>query len=180
MKYLLSAVLLLLLTGLSCKKNKHAEEEKLPAITQTGANTFGCLINGKAWLPAGHEYPTSNYRVNINPRDSNVLIRVYRKTSTIREDLYFNSDTIKAIGTYLITDTTRTRNGFHKSTSNLSTDFCNIRYDVMVQRQGFLKITRYDLSNGIISGEFEVSMVNPDCGYGDTIKITKGRFDKKL
>lgn len=36
-----------LLTSFSCRKNKDSFENelaKLPAITQTGANTFGCLI----------------------------------------------------------------------------------------------------------------------------------------
>jgi len=35
-----------------CKKDDiDAELAKLPPITQTGANTFGCLVNGKAVLP---------------------------------------------------------------------------------------------------------------------------------
>jgi len=48
--------LLLLLFSLasifaSCKKEKMVEEiDKLPAATQNGANTFGCLVNGKAWI----------------------------------------------------------------------------------------------------------------------------------
>src|ERR1035437_7369996 len=37
-----------------CKKQPIAktELEKLPPITQTGAYTFGCLINGVAYIPA--------------------------------------------------------------------------------------------------------------------------------
>ena len=36
----------------ACKKDKTETTElsKLPAATQTGANTFGCLVNGKAWV----------------------------------------------------------------------------------------------------------------------------------
>jgi len=26
---------------------------QLPPITTTGANTFGCLVNGEVWLPKG-------------------------------------------------------------------------------------------------------------------------------
>ena len=35
-----------------CKKTKiePTELSKLPAATQIGANTFGCLVNGKAWI----------------------------------------------------------------------------------------------------------------------------------
>ena len=28
-------------------------DEKLPKATQTGANTFGCKIDGKSWIPDG-------------------------------------------------------------------------------------------------------------------------------
>jgi hypothetical protein len=58
-------LLLLPLMAMQCKKDTiHSlnntapcapgdtlcELAKLPAITTTGANTFGCLLNGKAWL----------------------------------------------------------------------------------------------------------------------------------
>ena len=46
-------------------------------------------------------------------------------------------------------------------------------------RNGFLKITKFDLQNGIVSGEFEVEMFSKN-GCADTLKITKGRFDYKL
>ncbi len=55
MKYLIMASCLTILIAASCKKNKpqKTELEKLPPITQTGANTFGCLLNGKAYTPGG-------------------------------------------------------------------------------------------------------------------------------
>ena len=34
----------------ACKKN---ELNALPPATQVGANTFGCLVDGKAWVPSG-------------------------------------------------------------------------------------------------------------------------------
>ena len=47
----MKAILFLLLwlpLAVGCKKN---EIDALPPATQTGANTFGCLVNGKAWVP---------------------------------------------------------------------------------------------------------------------------------
>ncbi|MGD5408184.1 hypothetical protein QUS89_23100, partial [Xanthomonas citri pv. citri] len=36
----------------SCRKNKPANAvDQLPPETQTGANTFGCLIDGKVFVP---------------------------------------------------------------------------------------------------------------------------------
>ena len=50
-------LLLLALSSLctSCKKDAPQDElSKLPPATQTGANTFGCLVNGKAFVPIGY------------------------------------------------------------------------------------------------------------------------------
>jgi len=35
---------------INCKKN---ELDALPPATQNGANTFGCLVNGNAWVSTG-------------------------------------------------------------------------------------------------------------------------------
>ncbi len=43
--------------------------------------------------------------------------------------------------------------------------------------KGTLTITRFDLNAGIISGTFDFVLAKPGC---DTIKVTQGRFDRKL
>src|SRR6187549_3627890 len=53
MKRFFYMVIFILLTGCeSCDDiiNPKTELEKLPAATQTGKSTFGCLVNGKAWV----------------------------------------------------------------------------------------------------------------------------------
>ena len=48
-------LLLAALLGLSqCKKNDINPVDQLPPATQTGANTFGCLVNRQVWLPKGN------------------------------------------------------------------------------------------------------------------------------
>lgn len=49
--------------------------------------------------------------------------------------------------------------------------------DETVEYYGTVRITRYDLQFGIISASFEFTLYKPGC---DTIKVTHGRFDKKL
>ena len=63
-----TALLLVALLSLSqCKKNAPAPAaEQLPPATQTGANTFGCLLNGQPWMPQGYN-GTSNYSVYYDP-----------------------------------------------------------------------------------------------------------------
>jgi hypothetical protein len=44
-------------------------------------------------------------------------------------------------------------------------------------RKGTLTIIRLDLTKGIIAGTFEFTLAKPGC---DTIRVTNGRFNKKL
>lgn len=50
---LLFSITFLLLSG-SCRKNRQPNPiDQLPPETTTGANTFGCLIDGKLFKPGG-------------------------------------------------------------------------------------------------------------------------------
>jgi len=42
------------------------ELEKLPAATQTGAYTFGCLVNGKAWVVQNSLHTVAIDQVNFS------------------------------------------------------------------------------------------------------------------
>jgi hypothetical protein len=50
------------------------------------------------------------------------------------------------------------------------------KYYCSIENSGNLNITRYDYSNGIISGTFDFNAVNKD-DSNDIIEITEGRFD---
>lgn len=41
------------LTASMCKKKPVDPIDQLPPETQTGANTFGCLVNGEVFKPGG-------------------------------------------------------------------------------------------------------------------------------
>ncbi len=43
--------------------------------------------------------------------------------------------------------------------------------------KGTLTITRLDLQAGVVAGTFSFLLAKPGC---DTLRITQGRFDKKL
>ena len=62
-----------------CKKTDSLDAElaKLPPITQTGANTFGCLVNGKAYIPSGNDGWFPNFDVIPDPIDSSLTVDTY-------------------------------------------------------------------------------------------------------
>lgn len=53
--------------------------DQLPPVTQTGAGTFGCLLNGQAFLPSGN-VGTPNFLVTYDPtyHGGILVITVYR------------------------------------------------------------------------------------------------------
>ena len=72
MKKIITVILLSTLLGASCKKtNTPSPTDQLPPTTQTGANTFGCLVNGKVYVPKGSSgtgspNPKTIYDIGLN------------------------------------------------------------------------------------------------------------------
>ena len=184
-KYTTLLLVLLATTFLaaSCKKEKaqdtRTELEKLLPITQTGANTFGCLVDGKAWLPNGTKPQNGgpNIQVYVDPTFQGGRFSITgHQYNNFQSKVSFGSANCTSAGYFDLTqplngvDYTRFVNG--QSTCEFSS------FDAGTFRQGFFNISRYDLTNGIFSGTFEFTIKSQNCG--DTIKITNGRFDVKL
>ena len=163
----LSISLLLLLLGTEgCKKDMPApinELDKLPPATQTGQGTFGCLINGKAYitksssqvgavyqlsfLQFGADYPDHNIGILINKAP--IINKVYDLTNLGESLCHFNS----------------------RSDSK----YCD--YPPQNTTYGHVIITTFDTLKKVVSGTFEfATYVSP---Y-DTIRVTNGRFDLPL
>jgi len=169
--------LYVLLSG-CCKKDAPQPLDQLPPATQEGKNTFGCLLNGQAWTPKGYS-GTSNYSVYYDPGygGGTLNISVYRYASKNENDLQtisLNSFKLTTVGSYSYTDN-------YINTIIINDVKSNCRYDsydsLNVYSAGTLTVTRLDLTKGIIAGTFEFTLAKPGC---DTIRVTNGRFDKKL
>ena len=67
-KLLLYPALLLLTQCSKCKNDPQPNDpaSQLPPATQTGANTFGCLVNGQPYTPKGNT-GASNFGVTYDP-----------------------------------------------------------------------------------------------------------------
>jgi hypothetical protein len=165
-----------------CKKSNNFGNDTLPPITQEGRNSFGCLINGKLYVPKGFEQNHPSFDMIVDPtfNDGSIDIKVFNKNGDLTTRLNFGSDSISNVGLFILN--TRVDFSYSIYSKSLSDNVCETPYSYgsSSNKSGFIKITKYDLINGIFSGEFEFHFVNPDCGLGDTIDITLGRFDKKL
>ncbi len=168
----------------ACKKDKTEPTElsKLPAATQTGANTFGCLVNGKAYVAQNDcKYLcNSPFKVSYNS-DFGGIVGITGDWLNSKENIdkriqilidSTNHKLMHSISIY------NPHQGAGYIDSKLTT--CN-QYDHYLDsastHTGNVILTKYDLQNGIISGRFNFTLTKPGC---ETITVTDGRFDKKL
>jgi hypothetical protein len=181
MKRQISFVLLLLwlciASGCDWFRRKDPETQ-LPPETQTGANTFGCLLNGKVWLPEGFRGPlvSPNFEVVYDPtyKEGWLSVNAFQYLDNETIGIGISGASIAQIGTYPLNKPVvePARAAGYSSNAceylgNLQGVYCN----------GSLTITRLDMQQGIVSGRFEFVLAKQGC---DTIKVTQGRFDKKL
>lgn len=163
----------------ACKKDKNATDtaDQLPSVTQTGANTFGCLVNGKVYIPKGSDGTTKpNLRKNYDSFQGDVFLSIdtYRNIDgSFDGQLNFTIHNLVSTGNFL---TNQIVNRFDYGGNFFNN--CGISVlDTTTYRNGIVTILRLDLTAGIISGTFYCTIKPTNC---DTIKITDGRFDFKL
>ncbi|WP_415375905.1 hypothetical protein [Patiriisocius sp. Uisw_017] len=191
MKYL---ILLLLLTGLvhSCNESDDEFNPTLPLITQTGANTFGCYVDGVLVTPRNGATstlgPARGMIFSGNPPSSEfeyseINVQDYKSNAKGIIDVHIPDLSLNGEGTYIIEDSNCLKGIFANNTVNIRclilkdlsqpyTQYCSIA------NSGELFISRYDFENRIISGTFSCQAVNQE-DSSDIIEITQGRFDIK-
>lgn len=159
------------------------ELAKLPQATQTGQNTFGCLVNGKAWVAQNADcfpYCDPSFKMYYDSEfGGNIRVQAIFKDSKRNIDQYIGLgvDSTSSKISFTFTEM-REHMGFTYENNRMENN-CKIikSLNTPSTAQGSLVLTKYDLQYGIISGTFEFTLYKPGC---DSIKVTHGRFDKKL
>ncbi len=150
-------MLLFLLWGLGgCSnddENAPNPVSQLPPQTQTGENTFGCLINGEPLSITNSYHMTAIYQQGQLQFGGGGI-------SMIINEPFSTNNQIDLTGKVRYIVDPNPQSGCH--------------YEFEDAYKGFVKFSKIDQNNYIISGIFEFSTVNEQC---DTVKITNGRFD---
>lgn len=179
MKKLLLLLFYLNLVGCKgCKDKLQPDVNQLPPITQDGANTFGAIVNGKAWVPAGFN-GTPNLSVNYDPGYAygTLYVGAYRRTDTIENDATVLGFALDSLNNYQIPHSFAL-----KPNSNVAFDYDQYpcvyaAEDSSTQSSGSITISKLDTAARIVSGTFSGVLIKAGC---DTITITESRFDLKL
>ena len=171
LKYLLPVLLLLsMLCYTGCKEDDDPVDplELLPPLTNTGENTFGCLVNGEAFV-------TESFLDAVAIIQGGFLQMFgIVKNDNIDQDVFITLQNPKP-GTYEI------------GSADCSAEYRDLKmrckYNAINNSSGFFTISTYDTENYIISGTFEFTSIlnkkDSDGGCQDTVRVTDGRFDIK-
>ena len=188
---LILSVLFTTLTSCNSNNNETGYSPILPPITTTGANTFGCYIDGELLLPRDGDgtfgYPShavDYFGLGNIPTDYNSSLTVHDYKSGNAGMLQLNiENTQNGVGEYLIKESNcqEWSSGNPPPTINLLVKWKDkqteeIKYYCSIEDIGTLKILRYDVPNNILSATFSCSAVNY-YDPNDIIEITEGRFD---
>lgn len=138
----------------------------LPSATQTGANTFGCLVNGEPFVATNTSLLTAIYQGGI------LQLGAYYETNNQDQGIIVWLDTEIEVGMTYVLNENVSNIAFFKDYMSGCTD-----YQTFAPNLGTITITSFNQNQYIISGTFEFQVSSPTCQ--ENITITNGRFDLK-
>lgn len=169
-KLSIALALIALILLLSCDDDINPELEKLPPATQIGANTCGCLVNGKAWVS---ELPKPDTMGRV------FSIGGYTNWFAIP---FKSGDTLSI--TSRLWPEPRVTGIIHDVKRNNGWAFAktlNGNYHSSVSSQSNVSITfsKYDITNFIMSGSFYMKLHPADSlkDQQPVLEFTNCRFD---
>lgn len=186
--FLITLILSLTVLAFSCKKHNIQPVDQLsllPPATQTGARTFGCLVNGQAFVPnnrsiiegpdlqcnyifiTGGYYFTVGASKHNNDDGSDTGLVITTDSLSISQGQAVRLTSSFMHGTYGF-------GGTAGAAYNIFAPAGIYNYYTSANLNGELRITTLDTVKQIVSGTFYFNVLDHN---GDTLKITDGRFD---
>src|SRR5579875_852549 len=179
--FLLSILCFLLFTSLKCKKDNQNPIDQLPTATQTGANTFGCLVNGQVFLPKGLNFGGPRLNASYIYSNTSTLKGYFFNVTAIENNgdkgaksVGINSDSlaIKQGQKYILKNSPN-KGEIHGSFGT-SVNVISDEFTTQGNYQGEVYFSKFDEINGIVSGTFWFDAVN---SKGEKVEVREGRFD---
>jgi hypothetical protein len=154
---------------------------QLPAATQTGANTAGCLVNGQVFLPKGssqfgpilscfYQQDQDGYHLGLSIVEKNSAENRHVNISLNPQQLIENT-TYNLVAILNGTSNYNSNFGEFIISNNVSSD---IRYNTTATVTGEFKVTKLNTQQQIISGTFWYDAINSG---GEKVEVREGRFD---
>jgi len=177
-KLLLYSALLLLTQCSKCKNDPAPEPPKdplalLPPETQTGAGTFGCLVNGQPMSVSSSFLTSGDWSCNrcltVSGQSSATqpeYVMSLLLSGPLQNNLQF------ALGKYSIPV------DFSLNTFSVRPSIKQCHYSGNFIKTGRVDLVKFDGVARIAAGRFAFILYEP--GGCDTLRVTNGRFDVKF
>lgn len=182
MKNLLFILIAFLIVG--CRDSSDDNSPKLPPETQTGANTFGCMVNGRLFYPRDGTFDIMGANKAVvysgNNKFDEILVANFKDGKPLNY-MYFHIHDLptKGVGEYVWKES-----NFNKGIDGLMQNYLYVRafnyttntwkWYTSYENSGKTVITKYG-GQPIVSGTFSGKLRTED--GKETIEITNGRFD---
>ena len=181
-------IYLVLLTTLllGCSENENIvlpeTKDELPPITQTGANTFGCLIDGNVFIPkdkTGYTPPGGGTPKGIEILGNNSVFVIQARNYTNIYIYIYIPENLPIKTTYKFGSSPGVSYGLNSP--NLPHLFCiiNNKKFLSSKNSGEITFTKANFNSKIYSGVFNLTLKNQD-NPNETLEIKDGRFDINL
>ncbi len=149
------------------------QKDLLPAPTQEGLNTFGCKINGKAWIPDGAP-------AGKGPAEKPIEVTCARvKGDTVSLFIYACASSLDRVQLTLprATPGENILKAYGQNDPAFAVYYSNDfkQYFQTSPNPGKVTITKLDTVNRILSGTFEFTGM--ETVNKQKVQITEGRFD---
>lgn len=167
-----------------CRDSSDDNSPKLPPETQTGANTFGCLVNGRLFYPRDGTFDIMGANKAVvysgNNKFDEILVANFKDGKPLNY-MYFHIHDLptKGVGEYVWKES-----NFNKGIDGLMQNYLYVRafdyttntwkWYTSYENSGKTVITKYG-GQPIVSGTFSGKLRTSD--GKETIEITNGRFD---
>jgi hypothetical protein len=180
LRYLKYILLIVLCSSLGCKKHHSSNPiDNLPTETQTGAGTFGCLLNGKEFTPYGSAFagPILQCYYMNNTGSPGSFFDLGAKDKRDFNDwaaVGIGLDSIEITGPGIIPLTKAWTNGKGYGLIDHVLRDTLTQYITTDKVTGELNIKKFDVVKRIVAGTFWFKAISDK---GDTFKITNGLFD---
>lgn len=149
--------------------------DTLPAITQKGANTFGCLVNGKVWVPRVQILvPWYDLAARLNELSGTGSCGIDCRVLTETQDDFLTM----GFGPTYFSPVTCYGKSLLGPQCNILFTIAHDTYSIDPKDSlvNWVKVSKVDTDSKIVSGTFQFTMYH-DQQPNKVLNITDGRFD---
>jgi hypothetical protein len=160
------------------------QPDPLPEATQGGKQTFGCRVNGKAFVPDGGTgwnatKPIVLYNSDRRADDGSIVRILYiEATSRTGESIVVVITEPYETGIRLINKTFTPLSWSPIPGNQALYSGAGGSFVTGPNHPGLITLTRADTVARILSGTFEFKAMNPKTG--EVVEVTDGRFDVRM